>query len=142
MDNVDLLCGLGSFEDLEMGSLSVQVYLHLLSHHLNEGKTVLQKSKNVHVKKYLLGNTFICFPAEGGGAKIYLTVPLMQTNESLIVLTCIFVFAEQQSSVVAAFSGLLYRRGRRPKKKHLKKHQDHHKVIPSRNKLKGTVHTR
>lgn len=34
MGNVDLLCGLGSFEDLETGSLSVQVCLHLLSQHL------------------------------------------------------------------------------------------------------------
>ncbi len=41
--NVNLLCGLGSFEDLEMGNLSVQVYLHLQSHHLNQRQNSIRK---------------------------------------------------------------------------------------------------
>ncbi len=48
--NVDLLCELESFEDLEMGNLSVQVYLHLPSHHLKMAKQSSKNFKNAEVK--------------------------------------------------------------------------------------------
>lgn len=38
--DVNLLHGLGSFEDLEMDNLSAQAYHHLLSHRLEETRTV------------------------------------------------------------------------------------------------------
>lgn len=70
----------------------MQVYLHLLSHHLKEDKRLFLK---------LLNYSFKC----------------RRFTVGVIILTRVLVFAEQQSSVVAAFSGLLYRSGRRPTKK-------------------------
>lgn len=67
MGNGNLLCWLGFFEDLEMGSLSVQVCLHLLPQHLkkrvkqtkdcghNSQKSMLVRK--LHLTYYVLGHT-------------------------------------------------------------------------------------
>lgn len=90
-----------------MDNLAAQAFRHLLLHHLETHyRTVLQISKIVwHVKR----------PA----------------NFPVNVLTCILIFAEQQSSVVAPFSGLFYRCWRHPEDKH----QDRYNLISSKNKL-------